>query len=162
MDYSKTVTFTNIADFDFTPEMGAMFGGVAYPVKAGEVKVWLWDLADHIAGALAKQMFLKGDKSARIYDPKDTTGGNGAVLWTDQQLIDLKAKMLGEVFVGEKERTLTEAEKVKQKVDELNAIEPEVSTDGYRDKSEVIIELQKRGVAFDARQSKANLEKLLT
>lgn len=161
MDYSKTVVFENIADFDFTPEMGAMFGGIGYPVKSGERKIWLWDLADHIAGALAKQICLRQDKSSSSYDPKDPTGGNGAVLWTQQKIDDLKAKMMSDVQIGEKPRVLSEAERVQQKVAELNQVEPEITAVGYRDKAEIIAELQKKGLQFDARQSKANLEKLL-
>lgn len=162
MDYSKTVVLENIADFDFTPEMGAMFGGVGYPIKMGERLLLPYELADHLAGALAKQMFLRKDKSVvGQYDPNDKTGGLGAVLWTDESLKTVKAKMLGEPVLAPKEVVLTEAQKTQAKVAELNAIEPEISTTDYRDKAEVILELQKKGLQFDARQSKANLEKLL-
>jgi hypothetical protein len=161
MDYSKVVTFTNISDFDFTPQLGAMFGGVGYPALAGETKLYPWDLADHLAGALAKQMYLKKDKSAVKFDPNDTTGGLGAVLWTEQDIAGLKAKILGEPIIGEKPVVRTEAEATQAKVAELNAMEPEISATGYKDKSEVIAELQKKGLQFDARQSKANLEKML-
>ena len=161
MDYSKTVVFENIADFDFTPEMGAMYGGIGYPVKAGERKLYPWDLADHLATHLARQMYLKKDSSLSTYDPKDPTEGLGATLWTDEKIAALKAKMLGEPVLAAKEATLTEAQKVQAKVAELNQVEPEISTVGYRDKAEVIAELQKKGIQFDARRSKVELEKLL-
>ena len=162
MDYSRVVTFTNIADFDFTPQLGAMFGGVGYPVLTGEVKLYPWDLADHLAGALAKQMFLKKDKSViGTYDPNDTTGGMGAVLWTDAKIAEVKGKILGEPIIGQKEVVMTEAQKTEAKVKELNELEPEISATGYKDKAEVIAELQKKGVTFDARRSKSELEKLL-
>lgn len=160
MDFSKTVVFENIADFDFTPQMGAMYGGIAYPVMSGERKVWPYELADHMAGALAKQMFLKKDRSATVYDPNDKTGGTGAVLWNDTMIAEVKAKILGEVVLGEKPRVLTEAEMVKQKTEEMNKSEPEITV-GYRDKGEVIADLQKHGIKFDARRSKAELEKML-
>ena len=162
MDYSKTVVFENIADFDFTPQMGAMYGGVGYQVNMGERKLFPWDLADHLAGALAKQMFLRKDKSLPQYDPNDKTGGLGAVLWNDESINALKAKMLGEPVLAPKEVVMTEAQKTQAKVDELNRVEPEIATTGYKDKSEVIAELQKKGIQFDARQSKATLEKLLS
>jgi hypothetical protein len=161
MDYSRTVVFENIADFDFTPQLGAMYGGVGYTIKSGERMLFPWDLADHLAGALAKQMYLKKDKSLSQYDPKDPTGGLGAVLWNDEQIATLKAKMLGDPVLAPKEVVLTEAQKVQAKVEELNLAEPEISPVGYKDKAEVILELQKKGLQFDARQSKANLEKLL-
>ena len=161
MDYSKVVTFTNIADFDFTPQLGAMYGGIGYPCKAGEVQLYPYELADHLAGALAKQMFLKKDKSAPGYNPNDPTGGNGAVLWTDDMISELKGKMLGTPILGEKKVIMTEAQETQAKVEELNRIEPEISATGYKDKAEVILELQKKGLQFDARQSKATLEKLL-
>ncbi len=161
MDYSRVVTFTNIADFDFTPQLGAMFGGIGHEVKTGEVKLFPWDLADHLAGALAKQMFLKKDRSAIKYDPNDTTGGLGAVLWTDDQIAEVKSRILGEPIIGEKKVVMTEAQETAAKVEELNKLEPEVSATGYKDKAEVILELQKKGITFDARQSKATLEKLL-
>jgi hypothetical protein len=161
MDYSKTVVLENIADFNFTPEMGAMFGGVGYPIKMGERLLLPFELADHLAGALAKQMFLRKDKSAVTYDPNDKTGGLGAVLWTDEALKTVKAKMMGEPVLAPKEVVMTESQKVQAKVAELNAVEPEISAVGYKDKAEVILELQKKGLQFDARQSKANLEKLL-
>jgi hypothetical protein len=161
MDYSKTVVFENIADFDFTPTLGAMYGGVGYPVLSGERKLFPWDLADHLAGALAKQMFLKQDKSATQFDPNDKTGGLGAVLWNDEKIDALKKRMLGEPVLAAKETVMTEAEKVQAKVSELNKLEPEISAVGYKDKAEVILELQKKGIKFDARQSKVTLEKLL-
>ena len=36
-----------------------------------------------------------------------------------------------------------------------------VSSDGYKDKAEVLAELEKRGIAHDKRKNKAELEKLL-
>lgn len=161
MDYSKTVVLENIADFDFTASMGAMFGGIPYELKSGERKLFPYELADHLAGALAKQIFLRKDKSATQYDPNDKTGGLGAVLWNDEMIQEMKRKMLGEPVLAPKERIMTEAEKTQAKVEELNQLEPEISTTGYKDKAEVILELQKKGIQFDARQSKANLEKLL-
>lgn len=161
MDFSKTVVFENIADFDFTPEMGAMYGGIGYPVKSGERVLWLWDLADHIGTALARQMYLRKDKSLPGYNPTDPTGGNGAVLWTDEQITELKAKMMGKPMLAEKPGVMTEAQATQAKVQELNALEPEISATAYKDKAEVIAELQKKGTQFDARQSKATLEKLL-
>ncbi len=161
MDYSKTVVLENIADFDFTPAMGAMYGGIGYPIKSGERLLFPWDLADHLAGALAKQIFLKRDRSASTYDPNDKTGGLGAVLWNDDMIAEMKKKMLGDPVLAPKEPNLSEAEKTQAKVNELNKAEPEISTIGYKDKAEVILELQKKGIQFDARQSKANLEKLL-
>ena len=55
-------------------------------------------------------------------------------------------------------------------VDKVEPVEPEVETDIkapeatlvlYNDKADVITELKKRGIEFDARQSKAKLEELL-
>lgn len=161
MDYFNTVIFENIADFDFTAQLGAMYGGQEFPVLAGGRLNCPADLGKHLAQALAKQMFLRKDKSAKTFDPNDTTGGLGAVLWNDQTLADLAAKMISNPIMAPKPAVLTEAQQTKAKVEELNKIEPEISLEGYKDKGQIMDELRKKGVQFDARRSKAELEKML-
>jgi predicted transcriptional regulator YheO len=86
-----------------------------------------------------------------------------------------------EVYEEEKKAPQTEGERMAAKVDELNKeVEPEDAVGGnidasaitpveetnsapvYQDKAEVISALKDKGISFDARGSKATLEKLLT
>jgi hypothetical protein len=168
MDFGKVARFTNIADFDFTPELGAMYGGQPYFVAKGDSKILPYDLAAHLAQALAKQIFIKGDNSPRTYNQTDPTGGLGAPLWNEKALADLAATMLTEVVDTPVERTLSEAEQIAQKVEDLNTFnqvedvpQAPATPDGYKDKKEVIEALQAKGISFDARKSKADLEQLL-
>lgn len=167
MDFGKIAKFTNIAEFDFTPELGAMYGGQPFFVAAGASVTYPYGLATHLAQALAKQILLKGDRSATTYDPKDPSGGLGQPLWNEQSLQDLAARMVSDVNETPQERPLSEAEQVAKKVEEMNTFNranntPAIPDGGYKDKKEVIEALQAKGLAFDARKSKAELEKLLT
>lgn len=164
----KVVRFENISDFDFTGELGARYGGKDYPVKAGEAKLFPFVLADHLATHLARAILIK---KAPIRTEKELDGkGKDTPLWDDTVIADLKKKILVEVYEEERKAPLSESDIMSQKVAALNEVtkDPELDTQedanvlGYQDKSEVIKELEKRNIKFDARQSKANLEKLLT
>ncbi len=172
----RIVRFTNIAPFDFTPDQGAMYGGQPFPVKAGETKLFTFELGSHLAKHLARQMFLQKAPGRRADGSGNIIPGEDRPLWNEQDIQNLKDKILSEAYVEEPPAVLSENEKLKLKIEELNKENAElkgisatvppgslppndlVPTIGYKDKSEVIAELKKRGIAFDARQSKANLE----
>jgi hypothetical protein len=160
---NKIVRFTNIAPFDFTPEMGAMYGGVPYSVSSGKSLLMPFTIGDHLATHLARQIIIQ---KAPIRDEKEIDGkGSDRHLWDDGAINDLKAKIVREVYEEEKQPVASADQLMKEKVEELNRsdILPEqpLNTAGYKDKAEVVTELNKRGVKFDARKSKADLEKLL-
>jgi hypothetical protein len=162
---TKIVRITNIASFDFIPEMGAMYDGRHFPLRAGESKLFPLTVGDHLATHLARQILIK---KAPIRDASETDGrGKDLPLWNETTIEELKKKIMAEVYEEEKPPVHSPADAVVKKVEDLNKVtvdvtdNPPVSTTGYKDKAEVIAELQKRGVKFDARKSKADLETLL-
>lgn len=179
----RVVRFTNITDKDFSHA----FGGQPFFVKAGETVMFPYDLAKHLAKHLARRIFLDADTSPTQYDPNDKTGGTGKALWDEAKEQEMMGKILGESFTEELLAPKSELEQLKEKVEALNArfnqppvVEAVAGTTpsqdtseitqsdvkangtGYRDKADVIAELQKRNIQFDARQTKAKLEALLT
>lgn len=155
------VRFTNKTDFDFTPEMGARYNGVPFPLPAGKSLLAPKPVANYLARNLARQVFIK---KAPIRDEKETDGkGTDRALWTPEIIDQLKSRFLGGEYEEEKIIPKTEAEIMSAKIAELNKNQPEapVSSVGYQDKQQVIDELKKREIKFDARQSKSNLEQLL-
>jgi len=180
-DY-KIVRITNISDFDFTSELGARFGGRDFFVPAGGSLLTPLTVGDHLATHLARQILIK---KAPTRDGSQIDGkGSDRPLWDDAIIAELKAKIMVEVYEEEKQNPKTEAERMADKVIELNKVvapEPVPTVVGgntdasgvvpvddnvgsaltYQDKGQVIEELQKRGIAFDARVGKSKLEELL-
>lgn len=180
-DY-KIVRVTNISDFDFTGELGARFGGRDFFVPAGKSILTPLTIGDHLATHLARQMIIR---KAPIRDANQIDGrGSDRPLWDDAKIEELKSKILTHVYDEEKVTPQTEADRLAAKVAELNKVVAEevaptvggnvdasaiVPDDAetpssalvYRDKAQVIDELKKKGIAFDARASKTKLEELL-
>lgn len=156
----KIVRFTNKTDFDFTPDMGARFGGVPYHLPAGKSLLAPKPVAQLLAKHLARQTFIK---KAPIRDGSETDGkGSDRALWTEEQVKEVANRFLSEEFEQELPVPQSETERMVQKIQELNkTLAPEVPTEGYKDKAEVIAELEKRGIAHDKRSNKEKLEKLL-
>lgn len=183
-DY-KVVSFHNSTDFGFTPEMGCMYdgrninGALGGPgIRAGETMVLPYHVGKQLSINLAKVSF---NRKAPAVDPAGIP--TGVPLWDKTSLDNLAASFLKELYTEQRPVAQSETERLLAKVEELNRWKesmeaknnlvsntPEnvVSTPntvsgsvGYQDKAEVIAELNKRGIKFDARQNKANLEKLL-
>lgn len=168
----KVVSFTNVTAQDFTHN----FGGVPYFVPAGETVMFPYHLARHLAKHLSRKILLGEDKGAQAYDPKDETmkNGNGTVLWNETTEKKMMDKILGESFSHEVARPKTEVELMREQIAELNKFKeqfieknnlkpsapvPELpSSEGFKDKGEIISELKKLGIPVDARKSKATLE----
>lgn len=164
LDELKICTIKNIADFDFTPELGAMFGGRPFFVKAGEELTAPEPAAYRLAVNLAKAILNK-----RIPMPELGKGDDRSSLgvYGDEQIEALVAQIMVSSFQEEKQPTLSEADRIAAKVEELMKFktqmeEKESAKSDFNDKAEVIAELEKREVKFDRRKSKAELEKLLT
>jgi hypothetical protein len=174
-DY-KIVRVTNISNFDFTGELGARFGGRDFFVPAGGSLLCPLTVGDHLATHLARQIMIQ---KAPTRDANQIDGrGSDRPLWDDAVIDELKAKILAEVYEETKQNPKTEAERMAEKVEELNKVtapEPGGNVDAsgvvpventgsaiaYRDKAQIISELKEKGVAFDARASKDKLEELL-
>lgn len=158
------VRFTNIADFDFTAEMGAMYGGVPYFVPAGKSLLVPKTIGLHLAKHLARQVFIQ---KAPIRDDKEIDGkGTDRPLWDTDKLIAVAAQMISEEYSEEKPAVRTEAEMLSEKVKELNNTfkeegTPSESPKDYVDKAEVIAELERRDIPHDKRKTKNALEQLL-
>lgn len=172
----RIVRITNISNFDFTGELGARYGGRDFFVPAGGSLLTPFTVGDHLATHLARQILLK---KAPIRDSKETDGrGSDRSLWDDTVIDDIKKKIITDVYEEEKKAILSESDQLAAKIAELNrvtapeaggnadasGIQPSETADAtsYKDKSEIIAELNKRNIKFDARANKATLEGLLS
>lgn len=179
----KVVTFHNSESFGFLPEMGCMYDGRPINGKngspgidAGETITLPYHIGQRLAVNLAKIAML------RMAPEVDKAGiPTGVPLWDTAKLEIMKNSYVTELYTEAKPIAMSETDKLMAKVEEYKKMvdtlmtknEPKIedrsgemtanSSDqkSYLDKSEVIAELTKRGIKFDARQNKSNLEKLL-
>lgn len=151
------VKVENISDFDFTPEMGAQYGGVAYPLSAGQSQLLPHNLGHHLAKHLARQIIIR---EAPISGSKeDQVAGT---LFNEGNIQALIGKIVANAYEEEPEAIKTPESVLKKKVNELNReTDTPVTPQEYKDKREVIDELNKRDIQYDARKSKDKLEELL-
>lgn len=175
----KVVDFTNKTDFGFTPEMGCMYDGRpifgitgAPGVNAGESMKLPYHVGQRLATNLAKVVMTR---QAPSVDPAGIP--TGVPLWNSDSLEKLKNSFLTDLYNEAKPIAQTETDKLMERVEALNkmveglvnkdavsapVVAPVASTANvYQDKAEVIAALTKKGIKFDARSNKANLEKLL-
>ncbi len=204
-DY-KVVEFHNGTDFEFTPEMGAMFDsrpifGIsgAPCIKPGESLTLPYHVGNLLAKNLAKAVMVR---QAPMDD--DNTINRGSLvkpLWSEERLIQLQKSFMKELYVEQRPIAETETDRLMRKVEELTKLvaekmgglpsaateavapvapatgpgqmAPAPTNDGpgqmapakavvYKDKQEVITELEVRGIKHDKRKSKDDLEALLT
>jgi hypothetical protein len=172
----KVVTFKNGSDFDFTPALGSMFDGNPIFGTSGEaIKIdEEVQLPYHVGNLIAKNLAKAVLNRQSKVDEKGVP--TGVPLWSDTSLEELKQSFLTEMYSEAKPAAVTETDRLMAKVDEYAAMVekllPETEKEDapkedadtkkvYTDKSEVIAELEKREITFNARTSKADLEKLL-
>lgn len=173
----KVVSFHNNTDFGFTPEMGCMYDGRPINgtkgspgIDAGETITLPYHVAHRLATNLAKVALLKTAPEV------DQAGiPTGVPLWDITKLEALKSSYLTELYSEQKPLAMTETEALMAKVEELKKFvadnvpvreenvtsEPATGPKVYLDKQEVILELEKQGIAHDKRKNKEELEKLL-
>jgi hypothetical protein len=162
---TKIVRFHNIFDFDFTPEMGAMYGGIPYFVAAGGSLLCPMTLADHLATHLARHSIIQ---KAPVRDETEVDGkGKDRPLWNDETIAQIKTKLITDAYTEDKPRQMSDAQQMQARVKALQETFPDAPTaveptKAYADKAEVIEALKEKGIKFDARAAKATLEKLLT
>ena len=183
----KVVTFTNKTDFAFTPELGCMydsnpiFGKSGASVEPGESVI----LPFHIGNLLAKNL---AKRAMMVLAPVDAAGiPTGEPVWSEDSLAAKQASYIVDMYEEEKGTKKSETELLMEKVEEYKALvdkvvpksereeaekdkettdetpeQPNEKTPGvYQDKADVIAALEKAEIKFDARKSKADLEKLL-
>lgn len=154
------VIFTNTTAVDFTAEMGAMYGGRPFPLRSGEQMTTNLTVAEHLGKHLARQVIM--NKFPIIGD--DRKQNDNRSLWNEDDLTAVANSFIKRIGEIEKPKVLTKDEILLQNtqiINESEIIDEPVSETGYKDKKEVVEELTKRGISFDARANKATLEKLL-
>lgn len=167
-DNLEIITIKNIADFDFNGANGARFGGRDYLIPAGETLSAPRHAAEHFAKHLAQAILLKESENK---DKKDSLP-----LWDETKLSALIAKIKVSSVREEKVVVKSEDEKMADKIKKLNEKIVDDSSESisvradsidgsedvsYKDKAQVISELDAKGVSFDRRASKTVLEALL-
>lgn len=184
----QVVSFHNSTDFGFTPDMGCMYDGRAinHPsggpgIPAGQSMTLPYHIGHRLAVNLAKMVMVRGAATTPQLDAQ----GNPMIksLWDDKGLETLKNTFITDLYSEEKPATESQTDILMAKVEALNKMvldmqgskqespvkdevvvssgETVTASGVYQDKAEVIAELTKRGVKFDARKNKAELEKLL-
>lgn len=186
---AQVVSFRNGTDFGFTPEMGCMFDGRAINgnqggpgINAGESMIIPYHVAHRLATNLAKIVKLR--RAPTTDEQNDQKNPVGKPLWSDEDLEATKQSFLTEMYTEAKPVAQTETDRLMAKVEEYRLmveklippkpaeaavasetapVAQEVSNapQVFADKQDVIAELEKRGLKFDRRSSKENLEKLL-
>lgn len=167
---TKVVTFKNISSIEFTPALGAMFNSrpIFGKVEAGKIMpneelYFPYHIGRRLAINLAKLMLVREMPAPEHGkgDPSVTQKGFG-----EEQVNALVSQILVSEYSEEKPIKETETDILLRKFEELNKTVEDlkgskVASDGFKDKKQVIEELTKKGITFDARKSKAELEKLL-
>lgn len=169
---SKVVTFKNISDVDFTPALGAMFNGrpIFGKAKTGciapqEELYFPYHIGYRLAVNLAKHILVSG-MPAPEYGKGDPAQAGSTATFGDTEVNKLVARILVGEYQEEKAVKESETDVLMRKFEELNKQVAElksekISSDGFKDKQEVLAELEKRGIVHDKRANKATLEKLL-
>jgi hypothetical protein len=167
---AKVVTFKNIAVFDFTPALGAMFNSrpIFGKVEAGKIVpneelFFPYHIGRRLAINLAKAMLVK-----EIPAPEHGKGDPSTAqsVFGDEKINALVAKILISEYKEALPIKESETDILMRRFEELNKTVEElkgekVTSEGFKDKQEVIAELEKRGIVHDKRKNKADLEKLL-
>lgn len=155
-------------------------------IQAGETLTLPYHIGHRLAINLAKRV-LNTSQAATV----DKAGiPTGEPIWSETRLNELALTYVKDLYTEEKPVAQSETDKLMAKVEEYKAmvdklmagaaqpvipviapvitdptvppIEPlKVEPKAYLDKKEVIDELTKRGIKFEARKNKAELEKLL-
>lgn len=166
----KVVRFRNISDFVFTPVLGAMFNSrpifgktTSDGIDIGEELNFPFHVGNRLAINLAKQMLLR-KMAPPVYGEGDPARSPAA--WGDEEIKKLVAQILISEYQEEKAVKESETDLLMRKFEELNKQVEElkaekVTPEGFKDKQEVIAELEKRGITHDKRKNKSELEKLL-
>lgn len=149
----KIVRFTNIDSESFTHS----FRGVSITVKAGENYMGRLPECDHLATHLARKMLAREKK-------KTLQKHQGVQLWNEQEISELKAKIISPVGEEEAPEVLSakDAREADQKRIEAEFGEPKekpkVKAPVVVTKKDLIKDLESRGIKVDASLSKEQLQ----
>jgi len=114
----KVVEFRNSTDFDFTPELGAMYDGRPLFVGAGESRQFPYHIGNRLANNLAKAIMVKG---APPHDPNEKNP-TGSSLWDETKLTNLKNSFITELYTEEKPIAQSQTDILMAKVISVEAL----------------------------------------
>lgn len=149
MDLGRVVRFTNITSQDFTHA----YNGQPFTIKAGTSQMFPHDLGRHLAKHLARKIIFSGADKGLL------TNDRSIITETEEE--KLIEKILSDDFRMEVPEELSEAERIRQRVEELNQDKPDEAPTNNKTKADVIAELEAKGVSVDRKLSKAELERQL-
>lgn len=185
-DAARIFKVTNPFDFDFTHA----WGGVPYTLPMGKPILLPYPLADHLATHLARQSLIRKaplrdeketdgkGKDRPLWSEEAIDEIKKSIMqeqYTEQpkpvtseaELLRQKIEQLNRDFAALSDKVdaktggnapLTEEMKPEPTPDSTLTVDGQIT---YKDKAEVIAELNKRGIKFDARMGKEGLAKLL-
>lgn len=159
----RVVTFKNITTADFTPALGAMFNSKHFLIKAGESMNLPYDVGYRLAVNLAKAIIIGASPAPKYGEGNDTQTTS---LIKEGDIEKLVEQILVSDYKEEALATMSEEDKLNARIDELNkklesVIDSKISSEGYSDKKEVIEALKAKGIVYNPRKSKEELEALL-
>jgi hypothetical protein len=159
----RVVTFKNITSADFTPALGAMFNSKHFLIKAGESMNLPFDVGHRLAINLAKAIIIGAAPAPKYGEGNDTQASS---LIKEGDIEKLVEQILVKEYQEEASAVMTAEEKLSARIDELNkklesVVDTKIGTEGYSDKKEVIEALKAKGVTYNPRKSKEELEALL-
>ena len=111
----KVVEFFNHTDFDFTPELGAMYDGRPLFVGSGEKRQYPYHIGKRLSVNLAKAVLIKG---APVHNPGDNNPV-GKPLWSDEGIDKLANSFITELYSEDKPIIQSETDRLMAKVAEL-------------------------------------------
>ena len=137
----RIVRFTNIDKESFTHS----YRGVSITVQAGESYIGRFPECDHLALHLARKMLSREAKSK-------VSKNEPVKLWTPEQIIELKGKILTPMGNETPSAPPTPEEKRKEDLAKIEKEFPKEPTQPVT-KKDVIEELKKRGIEADVNKS---------
>lgn len=156
MDLGKVVTFKNVTEEQFTHA----YGGVPFTFAPGEEKTLPYDLGRHLAKHLARKILISsGQNKLDLLGRNKNDTRNDIALYKVSDEKDMIGFILGETSSAEVAPELSEAERIKQRVEQLNESKPEDAPE--RTKKDVIQEMLAKGMNVDKRKSLDTLLKEL-
>ncbi len=164
----KVVKVTNISSFAFNGENGARYNGKDFLLEPGESLTLPFYVGEHLAKHLANAIIINEEPKINKLTGKPIE----SALWSDAKITELMGKIMSDSYSEEKQTPKTANEKMMDKITDLNKTlkDSTVTEDDvingkdattYKDKAEIIKELQAKDIPFEAKSSKAELEKLL-
>lgn len=153
--FAKVAVFTNISKkyFEHTHAFGDA-PAIPYMFQPGESRTLPFIIASHLAKHLARKMLIDGAHGT-------VSPQSNRAIYGDEDVQKLMDQILGEVSEREVKAPKTLNERIAQEIEELNPTDKEIiAPEGEKvtTKQEIMALLDKKGVSYNARLSKAELQ----